>query len=65
MNLFVLKTWLTARFTDDERGAGLVEYILLVALIALAVIAAVVVFQGQLSSKFSDAGSRLSNAPNP
>ena len=37
MNLFVLKTWLQAKFTKDERGANLVEYILLVALIALAV----------------------------
>ena len=35
MNLFVLKTWLQARFTKDEQGANLVEYILLVALIAL------------------------------
>ena len=42
MNLFVLKTWLQTRFAKDEQGANLVEYILLVALIALAVIAAVV-----------------------
>ena len=42
MNLFVLRTWLQAKFTNDERGASMVEYILLVALIALAVIAAVV-----------------------
>ena len=41
MNLFVLRTWLEARFTATERGASMVEYILLVALIALAVIAAV------------------------
>ena len=37
MNLFVLRTWLQAKFTKDERGASMVEYILLVALIALAV----------------------------
>ena len=42
MNLFVLRTWLEAKFAKDERGASMVEYILLVALIALAVIAAVV-----------------------
>ena len=41
MNLFVLRTWLQARFAKDEDGASMVEYILLVALIALAVIAAV------------------------
>jgi len=64
MNLFVLRTWLQAKFTKDERGASMVEYILLVALIALAVIAAVVFLRGQVQSKFSDAGSKLSNAPN-
>ena len=61
MNFFVLKTWLESRFTKDERGANLVEYILLVALIALAVIAAVVFLRGQVSSKFNDAGSHLSS----
>ena len=61
MNLFVLRTWLQARFGKNERGASLVEYILLVALIALAVIAAVIFLRGQVSSKFNDAGSRLSS----
>jgi len=65
MNLFVLKTWLQARFAKDERGANLVEYILLVALIALAVIAAVVFLRGEVSDKFDEAGSKVSNAPNP
>ena len=62
MNLFVLKTWLQAKLSNDERGASMVEYILLVALIALAVIAAVVFLRGQVQSKFSDAGSKLSNS---
>jgi Flp pilus assembly pilin Flp len=62
MNLFVLRTWLQAKFTKDERGASMVEYILLVALIALAVIAAVVFLRGQVQDKFSDAGTELSNA---
>jgi len=60
MNLFVLKTWLEAKMNKDEDGASLVEYILLVALIALAVIAAVIFLRNQVSSKFNDAGSRLS-----
>ena len=64
MNLFVVRTWLQARFTKTVRGASMVEYILLVALIALAVIAAVVFMRDQLQSKFSDAGSKVSNAPN-
>jgi Flp pilus assembly pilin Flp len=62
MNLFVLKTWLHAKFAYDERGANLVEYILLVALIALAVIAAVVFLRGQVSSKFDTTGSKLSTS---
>ena len=61
MNLFVLRTWLQAKFTKDERGASMVEYILLVALIALAVIAAVVFLRGQVSCKFNDAGSKISS----
>jgi Flp pilus assembly pilin Flp len=65
VNLFVLKTWLQAKFTKDERGANLVEYILLVALIALAVIAAVVFLRGEVGDKFDEAGSRVSDAPNP
>jgi len=64
MNLFVLKTWLTAKFTKDEQGANLVEYILLVALIALAVIAAVVFLRGQVSDKFNETGSKLSSNGN-
>ena len=56
MNLFVLRTWLEAKFAKDERGASMVEYILLVALIALAVIAAVVFLKDQVNSKFNDAG---------
>ena len=60
MNLFVLKTWLESKLNKDEDGASLVEYILLVALIALAVIAAVIFLRGQVQGKFSEAGSKLS-----
>ena len=60
MDLFVLKTWLQTKLAKDERGANLVEYILLVALIALAVIAAVIFLRNQVSDKFNDAGSKLS-----
>jgi pilus assembly protein Flp/PilA len=59
----LLKTWLQAKFTKDERGASLVEYVLLVALIALAVIAAVVFLGGALNDKFNETGSTLSNSP--
>ena len=46
-----LATWLRARF-DSERGASLVEYALLVALIAVVCIAAVTLLGGNASSKF-------------
>ena len=59
MNVFVLRTWMQAKFGKDEEGASMVEYILLVALIALAVIAAVVFLKDQVNSKFNDAGSKL------
>jgi Flp pilus assembly pilin Flp len=59
MNLMILKTWLETKLARDERGANLVEYILLVALIALLVIGAVSFFQGKVSNKFSQAGSSL------
>jgi Flp pilus assembly pilin Flp len=65
MNLFVVRTWLSARFSRSERGASMVEYILLVALIALAVIAAVVFLRDQMDSKFNEAGSTVSRLPNP
>ena len=60
MDLFAPRTWLRAKLGAED-GANLVEYILLVALIALAVIAAVVFLRGQVSEKFSETGSRLSS----
>jgi pilus assembly protein Flp/PilA len=62
VNLFVLRTWLQARFARDEEGASMVEYILLVALIALAVIAAITFLRDQENTKFNQAGSALSSA---
>jgi Flp pilus assembly pilin Flp len=62
MNLFVIRTWLEARFTQTERGASMVEYILLVALIALAVFAAVTFLGGTMKDKFNTEGSQISSA---
>lgn len=62
MNLFVLRTWLGARLhvgEHDSRGANLVEYILLVAFIALIVLVAVKALGGKVSSKFDDASTQL------
>jgi pilus assembly protein Flp/PilA len=44
----------------DEQGASLVEYALLVALIAVVCIITVTVLGGNASAKFSNVGSSLS-----
>jgi pilus assembly protein Flp/PilA len=54
-----LATWLLARFGDDERGASLVEYALLVALIAVVCIVAITFLGTSASSKFNQVGSSL------
>jgi pilus assembly protein Flp/PilA len=54
-----LATWLRARFADSERGASLVEYALLVALIAVVCIIAVTILGEEASSSFSETGSAI------
>ena len=53
-----LATWLRARF-EDEKGASLVEYALLVALIAVVCIAAVTLLGKNASSKFDSVGQSI------
>lgn len=53
-----LSAWLTAHI-KSERGASLVEYALLVALIAVVCIAAVTTLGRNASSKFSNTGSAI------
>jgi pilus assembly protein Flp/PilA len=54
-----LATWLRARFGADDRGASLVEYALLVALIAVVCIAAVIILGKNASQTFSQSGSAI------
>ena len=54
-----LAPYLRARFGRTERGASLVEYLLLVMLIAIVLIGAVTLFGQSNSSKLSDIGSRI------
>ena len=53
-----IKSWLTA-LTKTERGASLVEYALLVALIAVVVIGAVTLLGTTASDTFSDVSDSL------
>ena len=55
----ILAAYLRARFADDERGASLVEYALLVALIAVVCIVAVSFLGTSAKSKFSTVGSSI------
>ena len=54
-----LAGWMRAKFGQEERGASLVEYALLVALIAVVCIVAVTLLGRSASSKFSEVGSSL------
>jgi pilus assembly protein Flp/PilA len=51
--------YLRAKFGRDERGASLVEYALLVALIAVICIVAIAFLGKSASSKFSSVGSAV------
>lgn len=54
-----LAAWISARANLTERGASLVEYALLVALIAVVCVAAVSFLGGSTKGKFSQVGSSL------
>lgn len=54
--------YLRARVGDTERGASLVEYALLVALIAVVCIAAISFLGKEASSKFSSVGTAINQA---
>jgi pilus assembly protein Flp/PilA len=54
--------YLKAKFGRSERGAALVEYALLLALIAVVCIAALTVLGGQASTKFSKVGASIQSA---
>ena len=57
----MLRLWTAyqSRFMKDEEGASMVEYALLVALIAVVVIAAALFLGDQIGSKFSEVGNTL------
>ena len=59
MDLFILKTWLQAKFVRDERGASMVEYGLLLALIAVIAVVAVKALGTSVSTKFSEVNSNV------
>jgi pilus assembly protein Flp/PilA len=60
MNLTQIWCAIQVRLHRDEEGASLVEYALLVALIAVVCIAAITFVGSSASTKFSTVGSNLS-----
>jgi Flp pilus assembly pilin Flp len=64
MDLTYWRAWVAVRWqlagqSQNQRGANLVEYILLIAFIAIIVIVAVKVLGRTLSKQFSSANSNL------
>ncbi len=62
MDIFILRTWLESKLhvgEHDSRGANLVEYVLLLAFIALVVMGVVKLLGTKVSQKFSEASSQL------
>lgn len=59
-----ISAYMQARFADDERGASLVEYALLVALIAIVVIGAITFIGESADTQFSSVGTAVSEAGN-
>ena len=57
----MLVVWMRARFADREQGASLVEYALLLALIAVVCIAAISFVGTNASASFSRDANSLSN----
>jgi pilus assembly protein Flp/PilA len=60
MDLYVLKTWIQAKLNiQNERGASMVEYGLLLALIAVIAIVALRNLGNSVSTKFSTVSTSL------
>ena len=57
----MLRLWTAyqSRFMKDEEGASMVEYALLVALIAVVVIAAALFLGTEINDKFSEVGGTV------
>lgn len=48
-------------FVGNEEGQGLVEYVLVIAIIALVVIAAMKILQGGISNSYNNSAGKLAN----
>jgi Flp pilus assembly pilin Flp len=62
MSAFLFTAWLRVRTRTNERGANLVEYLLLLAFIAIIVIVALQTLGGTVSSHFSSTNTVISSS---
>lgn len=51
------------RLREDESGQGLVEYVLIIALVAVGLVLALTVFRNRIGSTFDNVNSHLQAAP--
>ena len=54
---------LMQRLMRDESGQGLVEYVLIIALVAVGLILALTVFRNQIGNTFDEVNAELQSAP--
>ena len=52
-----------SRFWKDDSGQGLVEYVLIIALIAIGLIAIMIFFRNAIGTVFGRTGNVLNNSP--
>jgi pilus assembly protein Flp/PilA len=51
------------RFMQDESGQGLVEYILIIAVVAIGLLSALLLFRNRVGDTFSNVSETLANQP--
>jgi pilus assembly protein Flp/PilA len=57
----MLNLWLRWQLLREQRGQGLVEYALIIVLVAIAVVVAITALGTQISSVFNSITTKLSN----
>jgi pilus assembly protein Flp/PilA len=57
----MLELW--NNFVQDESGQGLVEYVLIIALVAIGLIAVMIIFRDAIGGVFDNISGRLQAAP--
>lgn len=54
---------LIERFRSDESGQGLVEYVLIIALVAIGLVAVMLIFRNSIGNTFTNVTQTLNTAP--